>query len=78
MPENLHARIDNDFAFHPATDDETKRRHEEIRTIFREAAHRAVDLTPPGRAQSTMVTKLEEAMMHANAAIAREGPVEGD
>lgn len=63
-------RIDNDFRFHPATGiDATK--HETVRAILKGAAHSIVELVPAGREQSLMLTKLEEAMMWANAGIAR-------
>jgi len=72
--DELYARIDNDFVFHPATDDLTKDSHEEVRRICRQAATVVTALCPEGRELSLALTKLEEAMFWANAAIARSSP----
>ena len=63
-------RIENDFSFHPA-DEPTGESHQEVRDVLKAAAYRLVDLVPAGREQSLAITKLEEAMMWANAGIAR-------
>ena len=48
-------------------------RHQRVRTVLFSAADEIVELTgPPSREQSLAITKLEEAMFWANAAIARE------
>jgi hypothetical protein len=61
------------FNYHPPDTPNKAERHEEARTICREAANRLIMLTgPPSREQSLMVTHLEEAMFWANAALARE------
>lgn len=73
MKEELHARIDNDFRFHPANDNVTGQRHDKVRGLLGSTAHALVELAPEGRELSLAVTKLEEAMMWANAAIARHG-----
>ena len=71
MPDfTMIQRIDNDFGFHPATDD-SRPRHESVRWMFRKVAKELVDLVPGGREQSLMLTKLEEASFWANAGIAR-------
>jgi hypothetical protein len=64
------------FQFHPADAQNKKDAHEEVRTVLLEAADKIVELTgAESREQSTAVTKLEEAMFWANAAIARgDGP----
>jgi hypothetical protein len=67
----LNARIDNDFGFHPATD-ESRPRHEEVRKSFKALAHRMTQVVPAGRQQSLMLTALQEAAMWANAGIACE------
>lgn len=70
MEEDIHERIDNDFSFHPATE-ETGPKHDSVRQIVRDAAHALADVVPTGRERSVALTKLEEAMMWANAGIAR-------
>lgn len=64
------------FQFHPADAQNTKDAHETVRRVLREAAVEIVKVTgAASREQSTAVTKLEEAMFWANAAIARgDGP----
>ena len=64
------------FQFHPADAENTQTAHEEVRQICFEAADTIVELTgAESREQSLAVTKLEEAMFWANAAIARgDGP----
>ena len=61
------------FQFHPADSEHKQQAHEQVRTVLLEAADKIVELTgAESREQSTAVTKLEEAMFWANAAIARE------
>lgn len=64
------------FQFHPADSDNKKDAHEQVRDVCLEAADKIVELTgAESREQSLAVTKLEEAMFWANAAIARgDGP----
>ena len=68
--ENIKTRVDNDFRFHPATP-LTGPMHDTVREICRGAAHSLMAITPEGREQSLMLTKLEEVMFWANAGIAR-------
>jgi hypothetical protein len=66
------------FNYHPPNTSNKVERHEEARSICRDAANDLVILTgAPSREQSLMVTHLEEAMFWANAALAREitGPI---
>lgn len=72
MPVSLHERVENDFQFHPATD-KTGPMHDKVRELLRMAAHELIERVPEGRELSTALTKLEEAMMWSNAAIARHG-----
>ena len=67
------ADLDNRFAYHKPREDSTAHRHESIRFICREAAKAILSMVPAGREQALAITKLEEAMMWANAAIARKG-----
>lgn len=69
-----HDELANRFAYHPADTEDKKTRHENVRDTLLRAADSIVVLTgPPTREQSTAITKLEEAMFWANAAIARGG-----
>lgn len=68
-------RIKNDFTYH--------RPPAEMQAVFVAIREKAKELAllidrvvPPGREQSTALTRLEEAVMHANAGIARKYPVE--
>lgn len=64
------------FNFHPANTPEKQSRHEHVRKVCLDAAEELVDVTgAPTREQSLAITKLEEAMFWANAAIAREPAV---
>lgn len=60
------------FAHHPPPDLDTARRHREARSAVRDCADVMAATLPEGREKSLVLTKLEEAMMWANAAIARE------
>jgi hypothetical protein len=61
------------FAYHPPTTTAAISRHVGVRSACLGAAKELVELTgPPTREQSLAITKLEEAMFWANAAIARE------
>lgn len=59
-------RVKNDFAQHPASP-----QNDAVRADFGRLAAKMVKVLPPGREQSLVLTKLEEAMFWANAAIAR-------
>lgn len=65
-----HTDIENRFKFHPA-DKEKGRRHEFVRNQCLILAQDLNDELPPGREKSLAITKLEEVMFWANAAIAR-------
>jgi hypothetical protein len=73
MQQDLKIRIQNDFTYHcpPA------HKSEDFITLRNKAKELAVlfaDLVPNGREQATALTRLEEAVMHANAGIARQYP----
>lgn len=70
--EALRKRIESDFTYHPPKDGQGLT-YNQIRQAAREFALLIVDLCPLSREQSTALTRLEEAVFHANAAIARHG-----
>lgn len=72
-----HHRIENDFHYH-APQPEMVPKFKDIRDKARELAHMMNDLCPQGRELSSALTRLEEVVFHANAAIAREAPVVPD
>ena len=65
--------IENRFAFHAASRQEKADEHTSARQGCRQLADQLNALLPEGREKSLAVTKLEEVMFWANAAIAREG-----
>lgn len=69
-PELRRARIEHDFTYHPPKEGQP-RRYERMRAAGKELALLIFDMTVPSREQSLALTKLEEAIMWANAAIAR-------
>jgi hypothetical protein len=66
-PEELKRR----FNHHPPQSGRTADKHVEIRAAFLDLATKVSILAPNSREQSLALTKLEEAMFWANAAIAR-------
>jgi Rad3-related DNA helicase len=68
---DLRARIENDFRYHETSHDQQEKL-ELVRQVVKIAADRMVIVCPEGRELSTALTRLEEAMFHANAAIARQ------
>lgn len=68
--KDLHDRIANDFSYHKPTPEQLPK-YERLREMARDLAHEMVNLCPESRELSTALTRLEEAVMHANAAIAR-------
>ena len=64
--------IDNRFTYHPPKDGQVET-YVIIRSAAREFALLVASLTPVSREQSLAITNLEEAVMWANAAVARHG-----
>lgn len=62
--------IEHQFTYHVPTD-KKRADHEKARKACQQAAERLNRLCPEGREKSLAITKLEEAMFWANAAIAR-------
>lgn len=67
---DLRRDLDVRFTYHPPTGDQPQR-YETLRAKARELAELVVDATPESREQSLALTHIEEAVMWANAAIAR-------
>lgn len=67
------AELDRRFDHHPPPDQATVRAHETVRAGCRELAGTIAELLPPGRERRNAFDRLEEVMMWANAAIARNG-----
>lgn len=64
--------IANRFEFHAAPDEEKRNLHSSVRNHIREVADYVNLVVPEGREKSLAITKLEEAMFWANAALARD------
>jgi len=64
-------RLDNDFKHHTPKNESVADKHMTIRSNCRYLADVFNELCPEGREKALAFTKLEEAMMWANAAIAR-------
>ena len=64
--------LDHRFAFHPAADEEKRNAHSSVRTLLASAASDLNGWIPDSREKSIVMTKLEEAMFWANAALARQ------
>ena len=72
MPQGDLDDLNNRFGFHPATEENGHGgRHASIRRLTYDLAVQYRELVPEGRELSLAYTKLEEAMMWANAGIAR-------
>ena len=59
------------FDHHPPPNQQVAQQHESLRKAAKNFALSIVTLVPEGREQSSALTKVEEAMMHGNAGIAR-------
>lgn len=71
LDPKVQADLDHRFAHHPPRTPDRVAGHETIRQIVRTTVGLLVEQTPAGREQAVMITKLEEAMFWANAALAR-------
>jgi hypothetical protein len=71
MTPSIKDTFGHNCSYHPPTLEGTRRAHEEARDAIRTCGNKLLELTPQSREQSIAITKLEEAMMWANAAIAR-------
>jgi hypothetical protein len=68
--------LKNRFEHHPPRDEKTKELHAAVRGMCTHLAFSLDALIPDGREKSLVVTKIEEAMSWANAAIARRPPLD--
>lgn len=66
------ADIEHRFAFHAATTQEKRDEHTSVRQQCRRLADAMDDALPDGREKAVVMTKIEEVMFWANAAIARD------
>lgn len=64
--------LDHRFVFHPARDEEKRNAHSSVRMLLAAAASDLNGRIPDGREKGIVMTKLEEAMFWANAALARQ------
>lgn len=66
----MSERLERDFTYHAPLPHQPER-YTRLRDAAKELARLIVTNTPPSREQSAALTKLEEAIFFANAAIAR-------
>lgn len=66
------ADLDARFRHHPPRTPERVEAHEYARSLVRALADELNDTLPEGREKSLVITRLEEALFWANAAIARQ------
>jgi len=67
----IYPEIENRFTYHPPKDPNQIKKFEDLRAKAKELAIFTFELCPDSRERSLALTKLEEAVMWANAAIAR-------
>lgn len=73
VKEDMARQLNNIFTYHSPFGDQPQR-YVMLRDKAKELAHLIVQFTCPSREQSLAITKLEEAIFFANAAIARNEP----
>lgn len=72
IKENMsEENINHRFSHHPPKNPEIVQIHESVREELRATANYLDQVLPEGREKALAITKLEEALMWANAAIAR-------
>lgn len=73
----LASDLENRFSYHPPESEVVKILHEDIRGLHLNVAQFLNAELPQSRELSTAITKLEESMMWANAALARHRQDQG-
>lgn len=68
--EKEKAEVERNFTYHPPKEDQPNR-YIDMRFMFQNMALHIFEECPPSRERSLALTKLEESVMWANAAIAR-------
>lgn len=71
MNQELHDRIEHDFTNHAPVDPSIVSTFEELRVQAKAFAHGVAALCPPSREQSLALTSIEQGLMYAVAAVAR-------
>lgn len=71
MPVSSNAMLENNFAYHAPKTSGVVEAHQSVRSLCLDLAKSFDTLLPSSREKALAFTKLEEAMMWANAAIAR-------
>jgi hypothetical protein len=69
--DNLRRRVTNDLTLHPVTSRKDEIRLDNLRGLAIQFALAIVEDCPLGREQSSALTKVEESLYHAVAAIVR-------
>ena len=70
LTQEQESRLEKDFTYHPPHGDQVER-YTFLRDCFKGCAATILANTPSSREQSLALTHLEEAMLWANASIAR-------
>lgn len=73
VSKHTHEELANRFIHHPPHGDQAGR-YAMVRDICLDAAKKIVELTPACAEQTRAINLLDDAMMRANAAIARHTP----
>lgn len=67
----VNFELANRFKHHPPREQHVVDKHEQVREIIMNAVDELEKIVPGGREQALMITAMEQAMMWANAGIAR-------
>jgi hypothetical protein len=70
MAESKYPQVEKAFTYHPPKPGQVEK-YTVLRDRAKDLADLIVEIMPPSREQSLALTKLEETIMWANAAIAR-------